>query len=104
MRLFHFLVGFALLTLLSAPTLAQVEPGQSFSARIQAVTDGDTYDVRRSVSGEVTIRLWGVDDTPRVGTALRQGRHAESPSIRGRQKRPGDCRRHRSLRPGSGPN
>ncbi|PSO45115.1 nuclease [Candidatus Saccharibacteria bacterium SW_7_54_9] len=61
MCLFRFLVGFALLTLLSAPTLAQVEPGQSFSARVQAVTDGDTYDVRRSDGQMFTVRLHGVD-------------------------------------------
>ena len=40
---------------------AQVEPGQTFSARVTSVTDGDTYDVRRSAGGEVTIRLWGID-------------------------------------------
>jgi endonuclease YncB( thermonuclease family) len=38
-----------------------VDPGQTFSARVVEVTDGDTYDVRRSIGGEVTIRLHGVD-------------------------------------------
>ncbi len=38
-----------------------VEPGQTFTARVLEVTDGDTYDVRRSLGGEVTIRLHGVD-------------------------------------------
>jgi endonuclease YncB( thermonuclease family) len=40
---------------------AQVQPGQSFTARVVEVTDGDTYDVRRSAGGEVTIRLHGID-------------------------------------------
>jgi len=40
---------------------APVEPGQTFTARIVEVTDGDTYDVRRSIGGTVTIRLHGVD-------------------------------------------
>ncbi|MBB4060263.1 endonuclease YncB(thermonuclease family) [Salinibacter ruber] len=48
--------------LLSAPIAeAQVEPRQTFSARVAEVTDGDTYDVRRSGGGQVTIRLYGVD-------------------------------------------
>ncbi|WP_259048399.1 thermonuclease family protein [Salinibacter ruber] len=38
-----------------------VEPGQTFTARVLEVTDGDTYNVRRSLGGEVTIRLHGVD-------------------------------------------
>ena len=48
---------------LSVPrgTYAQVEPGQTFTARITQITDGDTYDVRRSIGGTVTIRLHGVD-------------------------------------------
>ncbi len=40
---------------------APVEPGQTFTARVLEVTDGDTYDVRRSLGGEVTIRLHGID-------------------------------------------
>jgi endonuclease YncB( thermonuclease family) len=40
---------------------AQAQPGQTFMARAVEVTDGDTYDVRRSAGGEVTIRLHGVD-------------------------------------------
>lgn len=40
---------------------APVEVGQSFTARVTEVTDGDTYDVRRSIGGEVTVRLHGVD-------------------------------------------
>lgn len=40
---------------------APVEPGQSFTGQVVEVTDGDTYDVRRSIGGAVTIRLYGVD-------------------------------------------
>ncbi len=40
---------------------APVEPGQTFTARVVEVTDGDTFGVRRSVGGEVTIRLHGID-------------------------------------------
>jgi endonuclease YncB( thermonuclease family) len=57
---------FAALLLFAAPsTFAQqgapVEPGQTFSGLVVDVTDGDTYDVRRSIGGAVTIRLHGVD-------------------------------------------
>ena len=48
-------------TVAPASAQVQVEPGQTFTARVLEVTDGDTYDVRRSVGGEVTIRLHGVD-------------------------------------------
>jgi endonuclease YncB( thermonuclease family) len=61
MRLSRFLAAFGVLVLLSSPALAQVEPGQTFTARVTRVTDGDTYEVRRSIRGEVTIRLRGVD-------------------------------------------
>ncbi|WP_251962968.1 thermonuclease family protein [Salinibacter ruber] len=47
--------------LIPASSLAQVDPGQTFSARVVEVTDADTYDVRRSGGGQVTIRLQGVD-------------------------------------------
>ena len=40
---------------------APVEPGQTFTGNVVEVTDGDTYDVRRSIGGAVTIRLRGVD-------------------------------------------
>jgi len=40
---------------------APVEPGQTFTGRVVEVTDGDTFDVRRSTAGTVTIRLHGVD-------------------------------------------
>jgi endonuclease YncB( thermonuclease family) len=42
-------------------TYAQVEPGQTFTTRVTHITDGDTYDVRRSIGGTVTILLHGVD-------------------------------------------
>ena len=51
----------AALALLTAPSAAQVETGQTFTAKVVEVTDGDTYDVRRSAGGKVTIRLHGVD-------------------------------------------
>jgi endonuclease YncB( thermonuclease family) len=51
----------AALILFAPASLAQVEPGQSFTARVVEVTDGYTYDVRRSIGGAVTIRLHGVD-------------------------------------------
>ncbi len=38
-----------------------VEPGQTFTARVVEVIDGDTFGVRRSAGGEVTIRLHGID-------------------------------------------
>jgi endonuclease YncB( thermonuclease family) len=38
-----------------------VEPEQSFSGKVVEVTDGDTFDVRRSIGGTVTVRLWGID-------------------------------------------
>jgi len=47
---------------IGAPAVGQpVEPGQTFTGRVMEVTDGDTYDVRRSIGGTVTIRLHGVD-------------------------------------------
>ena len=52
---------FLSLLLLVTPSFAQVEPGQTFSARVTAVTDGDTYDVRRSDGQSVTVRLHSVD-------------------------------------------
>ena len=50
--------------LIPASSLAQADPGQTFSARVVEVTDADTYDVRRSGGGQVTIRLHGVDGEP----------------------------------------
>ncbi|MCS4169377.1 endonuclease YncB(thermonuclease family) [Salinibacter ruber] len=56
---------FAALLLFAAPsTFAQdapVEPGQTFTGRVVEVTDGDTFGLRRSIGGTVTIRLQGVD-------------------------------------------
>lgn len=54
----------ALLLVVGAPSAsgqAQVEPGQTFTGRVSEVLDGDTYDVRRSIGGEVRVRLHGVD-------------------------------------------
>lgn len=59
------LVAALLLLLRTTPTsFVQVEPRQTFNARVAEVTDGDTYDVRRSGGGQVTIRLHGVDALP----------------------------------------
>jgi endonuclease YncB( thermonuclease family) len=52
-------VGWSLLG--PEPSTAQVEPGQTFTGRVVSVTDGDTYDVERSIGGTVTVRLHGVD-------------------------------------------
>ncbi|MCS4116002.1 endonuclease YncB(thermonuclease family) [Salinibacter ruber] len=59
----------AALLLVAVPTFATaqaqgdtpVEPGQTFTARVVEVTDGDTFGVRRSIGEQVTIRLHGVD-------------------------------------------
>jgi len=37
------------------------QPGQTYTGRIQSVTDGDTYDVRVSGGQTFTVRLWGTD-------------------------------------------
>lgn len=50
----------ALLLALTVPASAQ-EPGQTYTARVQSVTDGDTYDVRASQGQTFTVRLWGID-------------------------------------------
>jgi endonuclease YncB( thermonuclease family) len=69
----------ALLLALAPPAHAQsVAPGQTFTARVASVTDGDTYDVRRSTGGTVTVRLHGVDapesDQPYGAAATRAAR------------------------------
>lgn len=51
----------ALLLLVPSVAPAQVQPGQSFAARIVEVTDGDTFDAQRSDGQTFTIRLHGVD-------------------------------------------
>ena len=38
-----------------------MEPGQTFTGKVVEVTDGDTFDIRRSIGGQVTVRLFGVD-------------------------------------------
>ena len=61
-RLFLAVVVLVLALTTNTGAAAQnVEPGQTFAAKVVEVTDGDTYDVRRSAGGEVTIRLHGVD-------------------------------------------
>jgi endonuclease YncB( thermonuclease family) len=50
-----------LLLFAPAGATAQFEPGQTFTAKIVEVTDGDTFTARRSTGGTVTIRLHGAD-------------------------------------------
>jgi endonuclease YncB( thermonuclease family) len=38
-----------------------VEPGQTFTGTVVTVTDGDTYDLRRSIGGKATVRLHSID-------------------------------------------
>ena len=45
----------------SAQESAPVEPGQTFTGRVVEVTDGDTFELRRSIGGTVTVRLHGID-------------------------------------------
>jgi endonuclease YncB( thermonuclease family) len=45
---------------LTLPAEAQ-EPGQTYTAHVQSVTDGDTYDVRVSEGQTFTVRLWATD-------------------------------------------
>lgn len=54
--------GFAF-ALLAFPlrTAAQPEPGQTFNVKVTDVTDGDTFDARRSDGQTITVRLFGVD-------------------------------------------
>jgi len=54
------LTAAVLLLTLTAPASAQ-EPGQTYTARVQSVTDGDTYDIRVSEGQTFTVRLWGID-------------------------------------------
>jgi endonuclease YncB( thermonuclease family) len=71
-----FLVG--LLLALTPGAYAQVEPGQTFAGKVEAVTDGDTFDIRRPDGQLVTVRLWGVDapesDQPGGKAATRAAR------------------------------
>ncbi|ABC46393.1 thermonuclease family protein [Salinibacter ruber] len=68
----------AVLLVLPGASVAQVQPGQTFAARVVEVTDGDTFGVRRSAGGEVIIRLRGVDapesDQPYGTAATRAAR------------------------------
>lgn len=58
---FEFLLAFAFLIL--APSLAC---GQSFTATVVDVKDGDTIEIQRADGSERTIRFHGVD-TPETG-------------------------------------
>lgn len=61
MRPARWPVLLALLLVAPVAHAQSVAPGQTFSARVVEVTDGDTYEVRRSSGGTVTVRLHGVD-------------------------------------------
>jgi len=70
----------------SAPETT-VEPGQTFTGRVTEVTDGDTFELRRSIGGTVTVRLHGVDapeSAQPYGTAATKAarRLAQGKSIR----------------------
>lgn len=49
------------LSLSPAPSVLAQSSGDTFTARVIKVTDGDTYDVRRSDGQTATVRLFGVD-------------------------------------------
>jgi endonuclease YncB( thermonuclease family) len=51
----------ALLFFAPVSATAQVQPGQTFTAKIVEVKDGDTFTAQRSSGGEVTVRLHGAD-------------------------------------------
>jgi endonuclease YncB( thermonuclease family) len=80
---FRLLLFAAISFLFAAPNSfaqdrASVEPGQTFTGKVVEVTDGDTFGLRRSIGGEVTIRLYGVDapesSQPFGGRATRRAR------------------------------
>jgi endonuclease YncB( thermonuclease family) len=56
----RILAAAALLFTFILPASGQ-QPGQAYTARVQSVTDGDTYDVRVSEGRTFTVRLWGTD-------------------------------------------
>ena len=63
----------SLLCLLPALAAAQVEPGQTLTGRVVEVTDGDTFDIRRSIGGEVTVGVFGggcPEAPPSLGSGL----------------------------------
>lgn len=78
MPLSRWLVLLALLLLAPVAHAQSVTPGQTFTARVVEVTDGDTYDVRRASGGTVPVRLHGVDapetDQPYGAAATRAAR------------------------------
>jgi endonuclease YncB( thermonuclease family) len=55
------MLGLLGLVLVPTTSAQSIEPGQTFSGKVTSVADGDTYDVRRSIGGTVTVRLWDVD-------------------------------------------
>lgn len=57
----RLLLAALLLALAPGAHAQSVAPGQTFTAQVTSVTDGDTYDVHRSTGGTVTVRLYGVD-------------------------------------------
>lgn len=65
----------AFLLFVSSTKAQQVELGQTFTGKIMSVTDGDTYDVRRSDGQMLTVRLHGVDATAKDLSSVRQARH-----------------------------
>ncbi|PQJ36829.1 hypothetical protein BSZ35_00295 [Salinibacter sp. 10B] len=54
-------LAFLMASLIVPRVKGQVDPGQTYTAKVIDVTDGDTYNARRSSGQEVTIRLHGVD-------------------------------------------
>jgi len=55
------LIAFFLAVLVIPLSAAQVAEGQTFNVEVTAVTDGDTFEARRSDGQSMTIRLFGVD-------------------------------------------
>ena len=57
----HASLLLALLVLTFPLSAGAQQPGQTYTARVVEVTDGDTYDVRVSEGQTFTVRLWGID-------------------------------------------
>jgi len=55
------LIAFFLAVLVIPLSAAQVAEGQTFNVEVKTVTDGDTFEARRSDGQSMTIRLFGVD-------------------------------------------
>jgi endonuclease YncB( thermonuclease family) len=80
-------IALSVLVFTATPAAAQVEPGQTFTARIIEVKDGDTFDVKRSAGGEVTIRLHGVDTPESAQSFGREARQKARQYIGGKNVR-----------------